>query len=122
MLRSLLLSCMWQSENPSLKESELRFLGTVKAIGQDRCKLIPLSYFEPASEMKLTSGFLARQISKVNDTRSNRLIVLQLGERAASLNVAELYVNAFANLAKTNNTVVLPANVGDAGSMVAQVS
>jgi len=31
-------------------------------------------------------------------------------------------VNAFSNLAKTNNTVVLPANVGDAASMVAQVS
>ena len=30
-------------------------------------------------------------------------------------------MNAFSNLAKTNNTVVLPANVGDAGSMVAQV-
>lgn len=44
----------------------------------------------------------------------------QLGERAATLNVAELYVSAFGNLAKTNNTVVLPANVGDAASMVAQ--
>lgn len=44
----------------------------------------------------------------------------QLGERAASLNVAELYVGAFSNLAKTSNTVVLPANVGDAASMVAQ--
>ncbi|KAJ7365955.1 Stomatin-like protein 2, mitochondrial [Desmophyllum pertusum] len=44
----------------------------------------------------------------------------QFGERAATLNVAELYVSAFSNLAKTNNTVLLPANVGDAGSMVAQ--
>lgn len=44
----------------------------------------------------------------------------QLGEKAASLSVAELYVSAFGNLAKTNNTVVLPANVGDAASMVAQ--
>ncbi|KAL9986841.1 hypothetical protein ACROYT_G001047 [Oculina patagonica] len=44
----------------------------------------------------------------------------QLGERAATLNVAELYVSAFSNLARTNNTVVLPANVGDAASMVAQ--
>ena len=49
------------------------------------------------------------------------MILFQLGERAATLNVAEQYVNAFSNLAKTNNTVVLPANVGDAGSMVAQV-
>ena len=31
-------------------------------------------------------------------------------------------MGAFSNLAKTNNTVVLPANVGDAASMVAQVS
>ena len=119
MLRSLFLSCMWQSEKPSLKGSDLRFHVTVKAVGQYRCKL---TSNRQLSKMKLTSDFLARQISKVNDTRSNRLIVLQLGERAASLNVAELYVNAFANLAKTNNTVVLPANVGDAGSMVAQVS
>ena len=54
--------------------------------------------------------------------QSNPLILFQLGERAATLNVAELYVSAFSNLAKTNNTVVLPANVGDAASMVAQVS
>ncbi|KAK3731470.1 hypothetical protein QZH41_013646, partial [Actinostola sp. cb2023] len=45
---------------------------------------------------------------------------VKLGDKAASLNVAELYVSAFANLAKTTNTVVLPASVGDASSMVAQ--
>lgn len=54
--------------------------------------------------------------------QTDSLVFLQLGERAASLNVAELYVGAFSNLAKTSNTVVLPANVGDAASMVAQVS
>ena len=42
------------------------------------------------------------------------------GEKAVSLRVAEQYVTAFANLAKTNNTILLPANVGDAGSMIAQ--
>jgi len=42
------------------------------------------------------------------------------GERAASLSVAEQYIQAFSKLAKTTNTVVLPANVGDASSMVAQ--
>ena len=49
------------------------------------------------------------------------VIIFQLGDKAASLNVAELYVSAFANLAKTTNTVVLPASVADASSMVAQV-
>lgn len=42
------------------------------------------------------------------------------GEKAVSLRVAEQYVNAFANLAKTNNTIILPANAADAGSMIAQ--
>lgn len=42
------------------------------------------------------------------------------GEKAVSLRVAEQYVDAFANLAKTNNTIILPANVADAGSMIAQ--
>lgn len=39
---------------------------------------------------------------------------------AASLNVAELYVAAFQNLAKTNNTLILPANCNDVSQMVAQ--
>ena len=40
---------------------------------------------------------------------------------AVSMNVAEQYVSAFGNLAKTNNTVILPSNTGDVSSMVAQV-
>jgi len=42
------------------------------------------------------------------------------GGQAASLSVAEQYINAFGNLAKTSNTIVLPANAGDVSSMVAQ--
>jgi len=42
------------------------------------------------------------------------------GMDAASLNVAELYVDAFQQLAKTNNTLILPANAGDVTSMVGQ--
>jgi hypothetical protein len=37
---------------------------------------------------------------------------------AASLNVAELYVAAFQQLAKTNNTLILPASANDVTSMV----
>ena len=42
------------------------------------------------------------------------------GGAAASLAVAEKYVAAFGQIAKETNTVLLPANVGDVGSMVAQ--
>ncbi|XP_071586342.1 stomatin-like protein 2, mitochondrial [Heliangelus exortis] len=44
----------------------------------------------------------------------------QHGSAAASLSVAEQYVNAFSKLAKDSNTLLLPANTGDITNMVAQ--
>jgi len=41
------------------------------------------------------------------------------GMEAANLKVATQYVDAFANLAKTSNTLILPANAGDVAGMVA---
>lgn len=43
------------------------------------------------------------------------------GKNAAALSVAEQYVNAFNKLAKVNNTLILPSNVGDVPTFVAQV-
>lgn len=40
------------------------------------------------------------------------------GTEAVNLKVAEQYVEAFAKLAKTNNTLIMPANVADIGSLV----
>jgi regulator of protease activity HflC (stomatin/prohibitin superfamily) len=42
------------------------------------------------------------------------------GREAIELKVAEQYVDAFKNLAKTSTTVLLPSDAGNAGSMVAQ--
>ncbi len=42
------------------------------------------------------------------------------GNEAVSLKIAEQYVDAFKQLAQKGTTVLLPANAGDAGSMVAQ--
>mgnify|MGYP001399946993 FL=1 len=42
------------------------------------------------------------------------------GANAASLTVAENYVKAFGNLAKSSNTVLLPSNPGDVSGMVTQ--
>ncbi|MDN4038091.1 SPFH domain-containing protein [Massilia sp. YIM B02443] len=41
------------------------------------------------------------------------------GLDAVSLRVAEHYVDAFANLAKTNNTLIVPANLGDMSTVIA---
>jgi regulator of protease activity HflC (stomatin/prohibitin superfamily) len=41
------------------------------------------------------------------------------GEDAVNLRVAEEYVGAFSNLAKTNNSIIVPANMGEMGSLIA---
>lgn len=47
-------------------------------------------------------------------------IVRQGGSEAVALKIAEQYVSAFGELARKGTTILLPANAGDAGSMVAQ--
>lgn len=42
------------------------------------------------------------------------------GKNAASFSVAEQYVSAFNKLARTNNTLILPANAGDVTGLVGQ--
>jgi regulator of protease activity HflC (stomatin/prohibitin superfamily) len=41
------------------------------------------------------------------------------GEEAVNLKVAEQYVEAFRELARTNNTLIVPANLGDMSSLIA---
>lgn len=42
------------------------------------------------------------------------------GDKAAALKIAEQYINAFSQLAKEGNSIIIPANTSDASSMVAQ--
>jgi len=42
------------------------------------------------------------------------------GSDAVALKVAEQYINAFSNLAKQTNTVILPANLSEPGSFITQ--
>ncbi|KAJ1720014.1 Stomatin [Coemansia erecta] len=44
----------------------------------------------------------------------------EAGEMAAGLHVAQQYVEAFGNIAKEANTIVVPASANDAASMVSQ--
>ena len=41
------------------------------------------------------------------------------GSDAVNLKVAEQYVEAFGKLAKTNNSIIIPANLGDIGGLIA---
>lgn len=65
-------------------------------------------------------GFIAGSL-KLYDLAKCKYLLFQHGRNAAALSVAEKYVGAFGNLAKSTNTVIVPANTGDAAGMVAQV-
>ncbi len=41
------------------------------------------------------------------------------GLEAVNLRVADRFVDAFSNLAKTNNTLIVPSNVADISALVA---
>ena len=56
----------------------------------------------------------AEGLRKVADT-----IQVPGGQEAVQLRVAEQYITKFGELAKTNNTLILPASVSDVGSMIA---
>ena len=58
----------------------------------------------------------AEGIKKVAESLS-----LSGGEKAANLRVAEKHIAEFWNLAKENNSMIIPANMGDISSMVATV-
>lgn len=69
-----------------------------------------------AKEIELVALATAEGIKKVAESLS-----MTGGEMAANLRVAEKYIAEFGNLAKENNTMIIPANLGDISSMVATV-
>ncbi|MCD6150810.1 MAG: paraslipin [Deltaproteobacteria bacterium] len=67
-----------------------------------------------AKEIELIAQATAEGIKKVAESLS-----MTGGETAANLRVAEKYIAEFGNLAKENNTMIIPANMGDISAMVA---
>lgn len=69
-----------------------------------------------ATEIELVAHATAEGIKKIAESLS-----LTGGETAANLRVAEKYIAEFGKLAKENNTMIIPSNMGDISSMVATV-
>ena len=69
-----------------------------------------------AKEIELVAYATSEGIRKVAESLS-----LTGGKTAANLRVAEQYIAQFGNLAKENNTMIIPSNMGDISSMVATV-
>jgi len=67
-----------------------------------------------AAEIKLKADATAEAINKIAVALSQ-----EGGEQAANLEVAKQYVTEFGNLAKENNTLIIPSDVNNLSSMVA---
>ena len=67
-----------------------------------------------AAKINLEADANAEAIRKVASA-----ITSDGGLDSSALKIAQQYVDAFANLAKTNNTVLLPANLSDPAGMIA---
>ncbi|MGD9241080.1 MAG: stomatin-like protein [Desulfobacterales bacterium] len=70
-----------------------------------------------AKEIELVATATAEGIRKIAES-----IKAPGGEEAVNLRVAEQYIKEFGNLAKKNNTVIIPSNLSDIGGMVAAVT
>lgn len=67
-----------------------------------------------AQEIELVAQATAQGIREIAQSLN-----LSGGKTAANLRVAEKYIAEFGNLAKENNTMIIPANMSDVSSMVA---
>ena len=70
-----------------------------------------------AQEIELIANATAEGIRKIAES-----IEAPGGGDAVNLRVAEQYIREFGNLAKKTNTVIIPSNLSDIGSMVASVT
>lgn len=81
---------------------------------------------EKQSEINVAEGKAQATIAIANATAQAisliaKASVEQGGNTAINLKVAEQYIEAFSNLAKTNNTLIVPSNLSDVSGMVGSV-
>lgn len=81
---------------------------------------------EKQSEINVAEGKAQATIAIANATAQAISLIAkaseeQGGNTAINLKVAERYIDAFSNLAKTNNTLIVPSNLSDVSGMVGSV-
>lgn len=81
---------------------------------------------EKQSEINVAEGKAQATIAIANATAKAISLIAkaseeQGGNTAINLKVAEQYIDAFSNLAKTNNTLIVPSNLSDISGMVGSV-
>ncbi len=106
-----------------IARSEGEKQSTINRAEGDRAEAIALSEGEKMKRINEAEG-KAKEITMVADATAEAIrkvaeaLSLPGGNEAANLEVAKGYIKEFGNLAKENNTMILPANLTDVASMV----
>jgi regulator of protease activity HflC (stomatin/prohibitin superfamily) len=110
-----------------IAESEGTKQAKINVAEGDKQELIKKSEGEMQKRMNEAAG-RASEIEQVAKATANglRAIALAISEEnglnAVNLRIAEQYLIGFGNLAKTNNTIILPTNLTDVAGIVATAS
>jgi len=107
-----------------IAESEGAKQAKINVAEGDKQSLIKNSEGEMQKRINEAAG-RASEIEQLAKATANGLRAISLaiseenGLNAVNLRIAEQYLTAFGNIAKTNNTVILPANLTDISGMIA---
>ena len=116
-----------REKRATIAESEGEKQAKINRSEGDRQELIYRSEGEKQKRINEAAG-RAAEIEHVAKATANGLreIAVAINERgginAVNLRIAEQYLGEFGNLAKTNNTIILPSNLTDLAGMVATVT
>ncbi len=107
-------------------ESEGRKQEQINLANGAREAAIAKSEGEKQSEINVAEGKAQATIAIANASAQAIATIANAiqqkgGDSAVNLKVAEQYIEAFSNLAKTNNTLIVPSNLSDVSGMVASV-
>src|SRR4030066_13973 len=107
-----------------IAESEGTKQAKINVADGDKQEYILKSEGEKQKRINEAAG-KASEIEQVANATANGLRAIskaiseENGLNAVNLRIAEQYLNAFGNLAKTNNTMILPSNLSDIAGVVA---
>ena len=107
-------------------ESEGRKQEQINLATGAREAAIAKSEGEKQSEINIAEGKAQATIAIANATAEAIAKIAQAsqqqgGDTAVNLKVGEQYIEAFKNLAQTNNTLIIPSNLSDVSGMVSSV-
>jgi regulator of protease activity HflC (stomatin/prohibitin superfamily) len=117
--RATILDSEGQQQSDINKGNGFKQATVLRAEGE--AEAIKVGMFVPGVVTGLLISLQARALATAEGIKQLSSAIREKGGNdAVSLRVAEQYVDAFAKIAKSSTTMLLPGNASDAGSMVAQ--